>query len=137
MCHQTCLHVCYKIRGLNFGDVEPSMMSRQCTFLYFLGLVWRCKNMSKLVLLTIYCFVIIVLTLLLIRIRGSYTLHSQSRKTFTCWFQKQWWHQIHLCYRFNPVALRTAKTPWSIGCSECSRVKTFLRNGYTCMGENL
>ena len=23
----------------------------------------------------------------------------------------------------NPVALRTAKTPWSFGCSECNRVK--------------
>ena len=24
---------------------------------------------------------------------------------------------------FNPIALRTAKTQWSFGCSECNRVK--------------
>ena len=27
---------------------------------------------------------------------------------------------------FNPIALRTAKTLWSFGCSECSRVKVRL-----------
>ena len=26
----------------------------------------------------------------------------------------------------NPIALRTAKTLWSFGCSECNRVRTFL-----------
>ena len=29
---------------------------------------------------------------------------------------------IHL----NPVALKTAKTPWSFGCSECNRVNAVL-----------
>ena len=26
----------------------------------------------------------------------------------------------------NPIALRTAKTLWSFGCSECNRVKWFV-----------
>ena len=29
---------------------------------------------------------------------------------------------VHTLY-FNPTALRTAKTLWSFGCSECNRVK--------------
>ena len=32
---------------------------------------------------------------------------------------------------FNPAALRTAKTLWSFGCSECNRVKNPLRQ-YFC-----
>ena len=27
---------------------------------------------------------------------------------------------------FNPIALRTAKTPWSFGCSECNMVKHYM-----------
>ena len=30
-----------------------------------------------------------------------------------------------LCWQFNPVALRKAKTPQSFGLSECNRVKIF------------
>ena len=31
--------------------------------------------------------------------------------------------KIHSLPHFNPIALRTAKTPQSFGCSECNRVK--------------
>ena len=31
--------------------------------------------------------------------------------------------QVHLSKKINPIALRTAKTLWSFGCSECNRVK--------------
>ena len=34
-------------------------------------------------------------------------------------------HQTKL-FHFNPTALRTAKTSWSFGCSECNRVKTIM-----------
>ena len=34
------------------------------------------------------------------------------------WFKNKW-HLIS-----NPITLRTAKTLWSVGCSECNRAKT-------------
>ena len=35
---------------------------------------------------------------------------------------------IYICYHFNPVALRMAKTQWSFGRSECNRVKLLKMN---------
>ena len=35
-------------------------------------------------------------------------------------------HHLTWGLLFNPFALRTAKTLWSFGCSECNRVKALL-----------
>ena len=41
---------------------------------------------------------------------------------------------VKLLALFNPIALRTAKTLWSFGCSECNRVKIWDGIGQDVMG---
>ena len=40
---------------------------------------------------------------------------------------------VDIRLRFNPVALKTAKTLWSFGRSECNRVKPLFVNGHGCL----
>ena len=42
---------------------------------------------------------------------------------------------VKLLALFNPIALGTAKTLWSFGCSECNRVKIWDGIGQNVMGK--
>ena len=46
-------------------------------------------------------------------------LKAFSNASYQCLLSKQ-------LHNVNPIALRTAKTLWSFGCSECNRVKTLV-----------